>query len=526
MSVSVSTWSKEFEVVLRIETQDMAPQVASRILIADFATSAPLTQGAITTRWSGPVAFSTEWKPGNTPGHWTAAPSFSVAGEYDGSIEIITETKADLIGIPNFPSTPSTPADETSQGTGPHLAVGIGSGLAGGVLIGLLLGWIGFRRRWWAVLALMVAVGSAGRVFAHGGEEHAAPPPPVATSAGGIGLPLESQFLLELGTVLAAPGSVTPCIVAAGVAVAPPGEGAAIISPAFGQYGSVAAVQPGSQVAAGELLATITETLTGSERASLINAESEARIQVAASRSDLAIAEQDLARVAIIGDTLSGRDRLAREQAVVIARKAFDEAQIIASVLGSKASVREIRAPISGVVASAPYRTGDSVQVGDPLFRLVGAKNRWAEVRIGEGTVASVELGSTVRLLTESKPERSYEGRVIDTGHEVNPATGQVRVLVSIETMDGALLPGTALRAHLPIRSAPPADGIAIPIEAVVQSMGEPIVFVKLSPELFEPRPVRLGVTDGTTQQIVTGLAPGERVVVRGLYTLRTLAGR
>ena len=51
-------------------------------------------------------------------------------------------------------------------------------------------------------------------------------------------------------------------------------------------------------------------------------------------------------------------------------------------------------------------------------------------------------------------------------------------------------------------------------------------MFVKVGPESFIARPVRLGVRSADQREILEGVAAGDRVVVQGTYSLRSLAGR
>jgi cobalt-zinc-cadmium efflux system membrane fusion protein len=249
-------------------------------------------------------------------------------------------------------------------------------------------------------------------------------------------------------------------------------------------------------------------------------------VRLASARSALAIAEQDFARASSLSGSISERDRFAREQAVAVARTAAAEAEAVYRKLGAGASTREIRAPLSGVLTAVLHRPGDSVQAGESLFRIVDSRDRWAEVRISEGDATKIEVGDPVVVTAAAYPGMTFPGRVVDPGHEVDPSTGQVRTTISIDADAVDLRPGTSVRATVRVTRAAAVEGVTIPASAVTHRSGEPFVFVKTSPETFAVRPVRLGPSDGESQQVEAGVDPGERVVVRGLYTLRTLAGR
>ena len=57
----------------------------------------------------------------------------------------------------------------------------------------------------------------------------------------------------------------------------------------------------------------------------------------------------------------------------------------------------------------------------------------------------------------------------------------------------------------------------AVPATALVKNpSNETILWVKRSPELFEPRAIRYQPLDGARVAVTQGLAPGDRVVVQG----------
>ena len=64
----------------------------------------------------------------------------------------------------------------------------------------------------------------------------------------------------------------------------------------------------------------------------------------------------------------------------------------------------------------------------------------------------------------------------------------------------------------------------AVPVSAVVDDGGMPVVFVQLEGEAFARRPVKLGVVEGDYVQVLEGVKTGERVVSRGAYLIRLSA--
>jgi len=61
-----------------------------------------------------------------------------------------------------------------------------------------------------------------------------------------------------------------------------------------------------------------------------------------------------------------------------------------------------------------------------------------------------------------------------------------------------------------------------VPSDAIQQINGEDIVFVRIAPDRFVVRPVRVGPTSDTRTPILEGLKAGEEIVVHGSFTLKS----
>ncbi len=79
-------------------------------------------------------------------------------------------------------------------------------------------------------------------------------------------------------------------------------------------------------------------------------------------------------------------------------------------------------------------------------------------------------------------------------------------------------------RHFLEVASLAGFGALAVPASAIVDEGAEQVVFVEVSGERFARRVVQIGVRDRDLVEVVSGLAPGERVVTRGAWQVR-LAG-
>ncbi|MFZ5477610.1 MAG: efflux RND transporter periplasmic adaptor subunit, partial [Myxococcota bacterium] len=518
---SVAASGSVFETVLR------APEGLSgnaTLLVADWATSAPIAEGTATLSLTGPGPAQAEFVPTRQAGTWTAPLAFPSPGAYAGALVVTSGERSDLLAVPEIAV--GAPHEHADDGPASWSVPVVVSGIGLALLVGLAAGWFAGRRgrgaRRLASAAALVAVAvAAERVNAHGGEDHGAPAAAAPAQGGALALRMESQFLLEVRTQPVVRDVFVEQVEALGRFLARPGATATLRAPVAGLLRAPDGgfPTPGQEVRAGDVLALIAETAPAGERAALAQGEAEVHTALAEARARLALAERDAARAAELGDAISPRERLQREQAVASAREALLHAERAAASFGSRT---QVRAPLPGRLAHSEARPGDHVEPGDALFRIVGGDALWVEVEVPEAQAARISGGAAATVATPAGA--LLDAVVLDAGQEVDPATGHVTITMAVQGEDPSLRPGMSATAW--IDAGPRRDALVVPDASVVESGGEALVFVKTGPESFAARPVRLRGRAGDVWEVSQGLSAGERAVVQGTYALRSLAGR
>ena len=110
------------------------------------------------------------------------------------------------------------------------------------------------------------------------------------------------------------------------------------------------------------------------------------------------------------------------------------------------------------------------------------------------------------------------QGRLIFVDSTVDAASGTVKVKARFDNKDLALWPGAFVNVSMALQTLPGA--IVVPQAAIVQSARGTIVFVADKDNRAAARPVKLLASAGT-EAVVSGLKPGERVVLDGRQNLR-----
>ena len=524
-TVSVAASSKQFEAVFRVKKGTPGTPVATTLLLDDFATSAPVENATPSIALQGPAALNLTFTPAD-PGVYAGNATFPAEGDYAGALVVSTPSASDLLSLTGLHI--GAPIASESSSTGLKV-IGVASALGAlalGGLVTLAVGYAIGRRRGAGVAAALFAMGVAtNEVSAHGGEDHGAPPSAAGDASGSLHLRMESQFLVGLRTVPLVHDTFVERVPALGRFVARAGGSATVRAQTSGEIappdGGFPA--PGTQVHAGQLLATIRPAAGSAERIGLAESRQQAATAVAEAKKGVALAERDAAKSAELGEAISEREQLERQQSLDVARTTLAEAERALAAAGTGEGIA-IRAPVRGKLGSVLARPGDQVQAGDELFRVVDASGLWLEARLPERFSAGVTATANAVILTPALDGKVLSATILDAGQEADPATGTLTVTLALDSENPDLHPGMSATAWIARGGA--RDALVVPDASVVDSNGIAIAFIKVGPEQFELREVKLGAKSGESWEVLAGLRVGERVVTEGTYTLRSLAGR
>lgn len=185
-----------------------------------------------------------------------------------------------------------------------------------------------------------------------------------------------------------------------------------------------------------------------------------------------------------------------------------------------------VTSPLAGFVKNLMVRSGDFVQTGTPIATV--SRNRRVRLRADVPEKYYGQIGSvTDAVFKTSYGDRSYGlkelgGKMVGYGRS---SDGGNFIPVTFEFDNrGDLVPGSYVEVYL--KTSAPAEGIHVPLSAVVEDQGVRYVFVKDDDDedAFVRREVKLGLSDGREVLVLSGLKEGEEVVTEGAVHVK-LAG-
>ncbi len=178
-----------------------------------------------------------------------------------------------------------------------------------------------------------------------------------------------------------------------------------------------------------------------------------------------------------------------------------------------------LQAPFAGVVTERHIEPGDLVRQqsevgsGEPLFVISQVDKLRVRIPVPEVDAPLVNLGDEVSM---SFPSFASEPPLLATvtrrSGSLDPSTRTMLVEADIDNPDGKLLPGMFGQATIRLGTKVAAN--TLPARSIrFDESGKAYVYMVGADETVRIRPLTLGIDNGTTIQILTGIDAGQRVI-------------
>jgi membrane fusion protein, copper/silver efflux system len=174
-------------------------------------------------------------------------------------------------------------------------------------------------------------------------------------------------------------------------------------------------------------------------------------------------------------------------------------------------------APVGGVVIEKAALRGMHVAAGQTLYKIADLSVVWIEADVYESEVPLIKIGNSAMVTVDAYPDTRYAGRAVYIYPYVDEKTRTNKVRYEFANRDGRLKPGMFANVEIAV---PSSMAVTLPIDAVLDSGTEQIVFIAKGDGYFEPRHVRIGRRFGDRVQIDEGVKDGEQVAAGATFFL------
>jgi cobalt-zinc-cadmium efflux system membrane fusion protein len=245
-----------------------------------------------------------------------------------------------------------------------------------------------------------------------------------------------------------------------------------------------------------------------------------------------------LARATHLREEQLWQKRISAEQEYLAAKNAFAEAVIemdsaeqklhsigfsdddlAAMAAGSEKDLTRyaIAAPFAATIIDKHITLGEVIRDDTSVFLIADLRTVWIELSVHQHDLPLIRRGQRVAI--SGGPGQQAEGEVSFIGTQLADQTRTLPLRVVLPNPDGRWRPGLFVTGAVTVNDI--EVPVAAPAEAVVLVDGQSTVFVRTASG-FEARTVTTGRGDGRRVEITAGVRPGEAMVVRGAFTLKS----
>ncbi len=181
---------------------------------------------------------------------------------------------------------------------------------------------------------------------------------------------------------------------------------------------------------------------------------------------------------------------------------------------------RTLRAPFDGTLGLRHVSPGALVEPGTLITTLDDTSIIKLDFSVPAKAIATVRAGASLVATSTVLPGSSFAGQIVAVETRINPRDRSILARAELPNPNGTIKPGMLLQVEL---LASRRETLLIPEQALIPLQDKQFVLV-VDPKqenLVERRQVKIGARQPGIVEILSGLTPGELVIIEGLTIVR-----
>jgi cobalt-zinc-cadmium efflux system membrane fusion protein len=336
------------------------------------------------------------------------------------------------------------------------------------------------------------------------------PPPALVHQGARLFVPESSPLRQRLTVMPAATEATGGRIVAPGIVESDPVRTVTVLPPGGGRVRDVK-VTLGNRVQRGQLLARIDSPDVAQAYADNDKAASAAQLAAI----NLQRAEEQF-KIGAIAQRDLDQARNDNRQAAAEHARSREHLRAIGAAETARGEERllTLRAPVTGSIITLSIAPGATINdVTQPVMTIADLSVVWVTALVAEKDVATLSRNEDAEVTLDAYPGKTLHGRVLFVPDVIEADSRRNKTRIAFDNPDYLLKPNmfTSVILH-----APHAQRVVVPSSALLMNNDRTTVFVATAPWTFERRTVQPLLEEGTQVALLSGVQPGEQVVVRG----------
>ena len=173
----------------------------------------------------------------------------------------------------------------------------------------------------------------------------------------------------------------------------------------------------------------------------------------------------------------------------------------------------------SGIITEIPLKEGDYLKEGAKIYKLADLSSLWVEAQLYTNELDYLQEGKNVEIIPQTFSQERIKGVITFANPELQ-AESKIN-LVRIEVDNSKMLYKPGMQAYVILKSEE-KKAIVMPVDAVIQTAKNSLVWIQNGKGGFEARIVETGIQNKDKIEILSGLKEGDKVVVSGAYLINS----
>jgi RND family efflux transporter MFP subunit len=295
------------------------------------------------------------------------------------------------------------------------------------------------------------------------------------------------------------------------------------------------AVDRGSRLGAGDLIAVLEAPELAAQRSEAQSKLQSAEAQLGAVRSKAdasASTYEKLKAAAATPGVVAGNDVMLAQKSVeadqgqvAAALQNIEAARQVLNSVSQMESYLKVIAPFAGIVTERNVHPGAFVGpasgpgAATPMVRLVENDRLRLVVPVPEAYTAGTAAGTEMQFSVAAYPGQTFTGRVARIAQALDVSTRTMAVELDVISKDGRLAPGTFCQVRWPVGRTGPS--LLVPSGSVASTSGRTFV-VRVTNRRTEWVDVKTGLSSGPLVEVFGDLKPGDQIAARGTDEIRS----
>jgi HlyD family secretion protein len=214
---------------------------------------------------------------------------------------------------------------------------------------------------------------------------------------------------------------------------------------------------------------------------------------------------------------MAAKGDLQGDAAVEVAKAGVKQAQVGVEMAQSTLDDTLIRATASGIITDVAIQEGDTVSPQKQIATLLNLDPALIKLNVPENNLAKFKKGMELQVAVPSLSLKT-SGKVTYIGFEASSQAKMFPIEIQVANPQHTLLAG--MKAEVTVNNLENSKGLLIPTDAVIDQDGKKYVYV-IEGDKAVKRDVILSVGNTNLVMVESGVKEGEEVVVKGQSQLK-----